>query len=69
VRGWDGGERTTEAGPLSQLVVEISNALVNLGLLPIQDIRQLLRSAQEVLAATGVLLERLREAQASGTGL
>jgi hypothetical protein len=45
--------------------MEISNALVDLGLLPIQDIPQLPRLAQEVLA--GVLLESLREAQASGT--
>jgi hypothetical protein len=29
------GERAAEAGQLSQLVVEISNALVGLGMLPI----------------------------------
>jgi hypothetical protein len=32
------GECTTEAGQLSQLVVGISNTLVNLGMLPIQNI-------------------------------
>jgi hypothetical protein len=34
-------EHATEAERLSQLVVEISNALVELGMLPIQDIPQL----------------------------
>jgi hypothetical protein len=32
------GERATEAGQLSQLVMGISNALVDLGMLPIWDI-------------------------------
>jgi hypothetical protein len=32
------GEHATEADQLSQLVVEISNALVDLGMLPVQDI-------------------------------
>jgi hypothetical protein len=32
------GECTTEAGRLSQQVMGISNALVDLGMLPIQDI-------------------------------
>jgi hypothetical protein len=63
-----GGERAVEAGQLSQLVMEISNAPADLGMLPIQDIPQLSRSAQEVLTTAGLLLERLREAQASGAG-
>jgi hypothetical protein len=42
-----GGEHATEARQLSQLVVEISNALADLGMLPIQDIPQLPKSAQE----------------------
>jgi hypothetical protein len=46
----------------------ISNALVDLGMLPVQDIPQLPKSAQEVLMAAGLLLERLQEAQASDTG-
>jgi hypothetical protein len=49
------GEHVTEAEQLSQLVMEISNALVELGMLPIWDILQLLKSAKEVL-------ERLQEA-------
>jgi hypothetical protein len=40
-----GGERAAEAGQLSHLVVEISNALVDLGMLPVQDIPQLLKLA------------------------
>jgi hypothetical protein len=42
------GERTAEAEQLSQLVVGISNALVDLGMLPVQDIPQLLKSVCEV---------------------
>jgi hypothetical protein len=60
------GERAIDAGQLSQLAVEISNALADLGMLPVQNIPQLLKSAQEVLTTTGLLLERLWEAQTSG---
>jgi hypothetical protein len=42
-------ERATNAEKLSTLVVGISNALVDLGMLPIRDMPQLLRMAQEVL--------------------
>jgi hypothetical protein len=35
---------------------------------PIWDILQLLKSAQEVLAMTGLILEHLREVQASNAG-
>jgi hypothetical protein len=49
--------------------MEISNALVNEGKLPIQDIPQLLKLAQEVLAAIELILERLREEQASEADL
>jgi exosome complex RNA-binding protein Csl4 len=50
------GEHNVEAGQLSQLVVGILNALVNLGMLPIQDIPQLSKSAEIVLTAAGLLL-------------
>jgi hypothetical protein len=39
------GERAIKAGQLLQLVMEISNALVDLGMLPVQDIPQLPKSA------------------------
>jgi hypothetical protein len=39
--------------------MEISNALVGLGMLPIQDSPQVLKLAQEVLTADDLLLERL----------
>jgi hypothetical protein len=32
------GERAAKAGQLSQLVMEISSALVHIGILPVQDI-------------------------------
>jgi hypothetical protein len=62
------GERTTEARRLLQLAVGISNALVNLGMLLVWEIAQFLKSAQEVLTMTGLFLEHLREARASGAG-
>jgi hypothetical protein len=49
------GERAAEAEQLSQLVVGISNALVDLGMLPIQDIPQLPKSAWEVLTTAGLI--------------
>jgi hypothetical protein len=62
------GEHTAEAGQLSQLVMEIPNALADEGMLPIQDIPQLPKSAQEVLTVAGLLFKRLWEAQDSGAG-
>jgi hypothetical protein len=62
------GERAAEAKQLSQLIVGISNALVDLGLLPIQDNPQLPKSAHEFLSAASHILERLREVQASDAG-
>jgi hypothetical protein len=52
---------TTEAGKLSMLVKRISNALTNLGMLPIRDIPQLPKIAQEVLAMAGLIVERMLE--------
>jgi hypothetical protein len=61
-------ERNTKAGQLSWLVVEISNALADLGMLPIQDIPQLSKLAQEVLTVAGLLLECLQKVSASSAG-
>jgi hypothetical protein len=63
-----GGERATEAGQLSRLVMEISNVLADLGMLLVQDIPQLPKLAQEALTVVGLFLERLREVQASDVG-
>jgi hypothetical protein len=52
-------KHTTEAGKLSALAVEASNALVDLGMPPIRDVPQLLKTAKEVLKATCVILEHL----------
>jgi hypothetical protein len=59
------GEHDAKVRQLSQLVVEISSILVDLGMLPVWHIPQLPKSAQEVLMAAGLLLEHLQEAQAS----
>jgi hypothetical protein len=61
-------EHATEAVRLSRLVMEISDALIDLGVFPIRDIPLLLRSAQEVLVSTDLILEHLREEHASGAG-
>jgi hypothetical protein len=61
-------ERAAEARKLLMLVMGISNALVNLGMLPIRDIPQLPKTAQEVLAVTSLILKCLREEHASGVG-
>jgi hypothetical protein len=50
------------------LVVGISNALVDLGMQPIRDISQLLKTAQEILTVAGLIPEHLREVNASGAG-
>jgi hypothetical protein len=63
------GERVTEAKQLSQQVMRISNILVNLGLLSIQDIPQLPKSTQEVLPVVDLILKHLQEALPSGIGL
>jgi hypothetical protein len=52
-------ERATKAGKLSTLVVGISNALVDLRMLPIEEIPQLLKIVHEVLVAAGLILEHL----------
>jgi hypothetical protein len=52
-------ECPTEAGKLSMLVVGISNALVDLKMLPIWDIPQLPKIAQKILTAAGLIPERL----------
>jgi hypothetical protein len=52
-------ERTTEAMRLSRLVMEIPDALIDLWVFPVWDIPLLLKSAQEVLALAGLILECL----------
>jgi hypothetical protein len=52
-------EHTTKVGKLSMLVVGISNALVNLQMLPIWDILQLSKSVLEVLVVASLILECL----------
>jgi hypothetical protein len=50
-------ERAIEVMQLSRSVMEISNALVDLGMFPIQDIPVQLRSVQDVLTAASLVLE------------
>jgi hypothetical protein len=52
-------ECATEAREMSQFILEISNALVDIGMLPIRDIPQLSNMAQEVLAVADLILEHL----------
>jgi hypothetical protein len=61
-------DRAVEAKLLSWSVRAISDALVDLNVLPIQGIPLQPRSAKDVLAVFGLVLERLREERASGFG-
>jgi hypothetical protein len=49
--------------------MEISNALVDLGVFPIRDILAHPESAQDVLTVASLILEHLREEHASDAGL
>jgi hypothetical protein len=56
------GECAGEGERLSRQVMRISGILVDLGMLPIQDIPQLPRSAREVLSVVDLILKSLQEA-------
>jgi hypothetical protein len=60
-----GNERATEAMQLSRSVMEISDALVDLGVFPNRDIPTQPRSAQDALTVASLALECLREEHAS----
>jgi hypothetical protein len=61
-------EHATEAMQLSRSVMEISDDLIDLGVLPILDIPRRLKSAQDILTAVGLILEHLREEHAIDAG-
>jgi hypothetical protein len=52
----------TEAERLSQQVMRVVGVLIDLGLLPVEDILQLLKTTQEVLPAVTLNLKHLQEA-------
>jgi hypothetical protein len=54
-------DRVVEAEQLSRSTMEISNALVDLNMFPIQGIPSQPRSVKDVVAAFGLVLEWLRE--------
>jgi hypothetical protein len=58
-------ERAAEATQLSWSVMEISDALVDQGMLPIWDIPSPSRSAQDVLMAGSLVLKQLQEEHTS----
>jgi hypothetical protein len=59
---------TAKAMNLSWSINEISDALVDLGIFPIQDIPEHLKLAQDILTAVSLILESLREEHASDAG-
>jgi hypothetical protein len=61
-------ERAAEAVTLSRSVMEISNALIDLGVFPIRNIPERPQSSQDVLMAAGLILEHLREERDSRAG-
>jgi hypothetical protein len=54
-------DHTVEAEQLSRLTMEISNALVDLNVMPIQGIPSQQQSIKDVMAVFGLVLEWLRE--------
>jgi hypothetical protein len=66
---WIRGEHTAKVGQLLQLVMEISNSLGDLGMLPIHDIPQFPMSALGGLMVVCPILEHPQEAQAFNDGL
>jgi hypothetical protein len=55
-------DRAAEAERLSHQVVQVAGVLIDLGLLPIEDIPQLPKTAEEVLPALTLMLKHLQEA-------
>jgi chemotaxis protein histidine kinase CheA len=54
-------DRAAEAEQLSRSTMEISNALVNMNMMPIQGIPLQPRMVKDVIAAFTLVLERLHE--------
>jgi hypothetical protein len=61
-------ERVVEVVQLSWSIMEISEALVDLGVFPIWDIPKRPKLARDVLTVAGLILECLLEDHASGAG-
>jgi hypothetical protein len=58
----------TEAEQLSRSVSDISDALVNLNVLPIKEIPSQPWSAKDIMTVFGLVLEQLWEEHGSGVG-
>jgi hypothetical protein len=70
-RAWVDGiadDCVVEVGRLSRQLMRVVSVLIDLGLLPIEQITQLSKAAQDVLPAVTFVLKRLQEALNSGTG-
>jgi NAD(P)-dependent dehydrogenase (short-subunit alcohol dehydrogenase family) len=52
-------EHAVESGNLAVLVVEASNTLMDLGMLPVREVPKNPKKAQEVSKVVGVIMERL----------
>jgi hypothetical protein len=61
-------DHAAEAERLSRQVAQVADILIDLGLLPIEDIPHLLKIAQEVLPVVALILKRLQEARDPGAG-
>jgi hypothetical protein len=61
-------DRVTEVGRLSRGLIWVAGELIDLGLLPIEDIPQLSKIAQDALLAVALLLKRLQEQLGSSAG-
>jgi hypothetical protein len=61
-------DQAAEAERLSRQVAQVADILIDLGLLPIEDIPHLPKIAQEVLPVVALILKRLQEARDPGAG-
>jgi hypothetical protein len=61
-------ERVAKAMKLSRSVMEIYDVLVDLGVFPIRDAPEHLKSAQDAFTVAGLILESLQEERASDAG-
>jgi hypothetical protein len=61
-------DRAAEAKRLSRQLMSVAGILIDLGLLPMEDIPRLPKTVQDALVAVILVLERLQGALDSGAG-
>jgi hypothetical protein len=65
---WIADDRAAEVGLLSRRLVWVASVLIDLGLLPIEDIPYVLKTTQDALPMIVLVLKHLQEVLDSGAG-